>query len=70
MSVDRTHAGTQSFRDTLAFTWRHWLRHPGLTAGVAGGTVAATVAACWCRSTPAGWFDAVEMFASERDAAR
>lgn len=58
------------FQDVLGFTWRHWRRHPGLTAATAAALIGATVADVLMPTFAGRLVDAVGAITADRDAAR
>ncbi len=70
MSAQRSQKGALPFRNVLLFTWRHWRRHPWLTAGTAGAMIAATVADMLMPVFAGRLVDAAGLLAADRDAAR
>jgi ATP-binding cassette, subfamily B, bacterial len=69
MSIHRIDRGAWPFRDVLGFTWRHWRRHPWLTAGTAGAMIGATVADILMPVFAGSLVDAIALLEVSREAA-
>jgi ATP-binding cassette, subfamily B, bacterial len=69
MSIHRIDKGAWPFRDVLGFTWRHWRRHPWLTAGTATAMIGATVADILMPVFAGRLVDAIGLLEVSREAA-